>query len=239
MDKHRPARRHRQGRPHRRVQADPPGQLLRRHADPAGLLAGTRRSATPTCRAAPSSRNTRLRRPLQDRLVRADEEHHLHPQPRLDAATDPIRKAYVDKIVINETVSQDSIQQQLQTGTPSADMEWDVFPPPSQLPALIAKKDPNLNLGETSSSQPVRRVQHGLAEQQQGAGQRQGPAGAVLRDQPRRNIIQVLGGPTLNHAAHATSCRPASSVVSRTSTSTPTTRQGQADCSPQRATRTG
>ena len=44
--------------------------------------------------------------------------------PAWDASTDPVRKAYVDKIVVNETVSQDSVQQQLQTGTPTADMEF-------------------------------------------------------------------------------------------------------------------
>ena len=74
--------------------------------------------------------------------------------PAWNASTDPVRKAYVDKIVVNETTSQDSVQQQLQTGTPSADLEWDVAPPASQIPALQAKKDPNLNLGDTASSNP-------------------------------------------------------------------------------------
>ena len=145
---------------------DPPGQLLRRHADPAGLLPGPKeydaylpgeRRAGPAHRSPTApTRSTPTRRRRTSRSVR---------NPAWDAATDPIRKAYVDKVVINETVSQDSIQQQLQTGTPSADMEFDAFPPPSQLPALIAKKDPNLNLGRaarratrTSSSTRCRRT---------------------------------------------------------------------------------
>src|SRR5262249_2393873 len=74
--------------------------------------------------------------------------------PAWNASTATVRKAYVDKIIINETVSQESAQQQLQTGTASADMEFDDFPPPSQLPALIASKDPNLNLGFTGSTNP-------------------------------------------------------------------------------------
>ena len=45
--------------------------------------------------------------------------------PAWDAASDTVRKAYVDKIVINETSTQDSAQQQLQTATPGADMEFD------------------------------------------------------------------------------------------------------------------
>jgi peptide/nickel transport system substrate-binding protein len=117
--------------------------------------------------------------------------------PAWDASTDPVRKAYVDKIVVNETVSQDSIQQQLQTGTPSADLEFDLSPPPSQLPALIAKKDPNLNLGETASTNPYvvfntvsPNNNSALANRQV----RQALSYAINRD----HIIQVLGGPTVN-----------------------------------------
>lgn len=117
--------------------------------------------------------------------------------PAWDASTDPVRKAYVDKIVVNETVSQDSIQQQLQTGTPSADMEFDVGPPPSQLPALIAKKDPNLNLGDTASTNPY--VVYNTASPNNNKALanrqvRQALSYALNRD----HIIQVLGGPTVN-----------------------------------------
>ncbi|HET7385762.1 MAG TPA: ABC transporter substrate-binding protein, partial [Nocardioidaceae bacterium] len=42
--------------------------------------------------------------------------------PAWTASSDPVRKAYVDKIVVDETVSQESTQQQLQTGTDTADM---------------------------------------------------------------------------------------------------------------------
>ncbi|HZX04190.1 ABC transporter substrate-binding protein [Kribbella sp.] len=114
-----------------------------------------------------------------------------------DAASDPVRKAYVDKIVVNETVSQDSIQQQLQTGTPTADMEFDSGPPPSQLPALIAKKDPNLNLGPTASSNPY--VVYNTASPNNNKALanvkvRQAISYAINR----ANVLQVLGGPTIN-----------------------------------------
>ncbi|MFD0533402.1 ABC transporter substrate-binding protein [Actinomadura luteofluorescens] len=72
--------------------------------------------------------------------------------PAWDPSSDPIRKAYVDRVVINETVNQESVQQQLEAGTAAADMEFDVRVPPSQVPALVARRDPNLNLGETSST---------------------------------------------------------------------------------------
>ncbi|MEV5965244.1 ABC transporter substrate-binding protein [Kribbella sp. NPDC051952] len=117
--------------------------------------------------------------------------------PAWDAATDPVRKAYVDKIVVNETVSQDSIQQQLQTGTPTADMEWDVAPPPSQLPALQAKKDPNLNIGDTASTNPYviyNTVSPNNNKALANPKVRQALSYAINRD----HVLQVLGGKTLN-----------------------------------------
>ncbi|HET8593758.1 MAG TPA: ABC transporter substrate-binding protein [Intrasporangium sp.] len=117
--------------------------------------------------------------------------------PAWDAASDPVHKAYVDKIIINETVTQDSTQQQLQTGSASADMEFDNFPPPSQLPALIAKKDPNLNIGPSASSNPYivfNTVSPNNNNAMGNAKLRQALSYALNRT----NIIQVLGGPNLN-----------------------------------------
>jgi peptide/nickel transport system substrate-binding protein len=118
--------------------------------------------------------------------------------PAWDPATDPISKAYVDKIVVNETLSQDSIQQQLQTGTASADMEWDSRVPTSQVPKLVAAQDPNLNLGDTSSSNPY--VVFNLASPNNNDAMaklkvRQALEYAVNRD----HLIQVLGGTQVNH----------------------------------------
>jgi peptide/nickel transport system substrate-binding protein len=117
--------------------------------------------------------------------------------PAWTAGSDPVRKAYVDKIVVNQTVSQDSIQQQLQTGTAGADLEWDVFPPPSQLPALISRKDPNLNLGDSSSTTPYvvyNTVSPNNGDALANVKVRQAISSAINR----ANIIQVLGGPTIN-----------------------------------------
>jgi len=114
-----------------------------------------------------------------------------------DPATDPVRKAYVDKVVVNETVTQDSVQQQLQTGTPSADMEFDVAPPPSQLPALQAKKDPNLTIGDTAGSNPYviyNTVSPNNNKALENPKVRQALSYAINRD----HILQVLGGKTLN-----------------------------------------
>ncbi len=117
--------------------------------------------------------------------------------PAWDAASDPVHKAYVDKIVINETVTQDSTQQQLQTGTPSADMEFDNFPPPSNLPALIAKNDPNLTIGPTASTNPYI-VYNTTSPNNNGALAKPQVRQALSYAINRQNIIQVLGGPKIN-----------------------------------------
>jgi len=117
--------------------------------------------------------------------------------PAWKADTDPVRKAYVDKIVVDETSTQDSIQQQLQTGTPAADMEWDTFPPPSQLPALISTKDPKLNLGVTASSNPY--IVFNTASPNNGGALKDAAVRQALSHALNRtNMIQVLGGPTIN-----------------------------------------
>ena len=121
----------------------------------------------------------------------------LSRNPSWDAKTDPIRKAYVDKIMINETVSQESTQQQLETGTPSADMSYGNFPPPSQLPGLIARKDPLLTLGPTDSSNPYI-VFNTISPNNSNALQDAKVRQALEYGLNRSNIIQVLGGPETN-----------------------------------------
>lgn len=117
--------------------------------------------------------------------------------PAWDGATDPVRKAYVDKIVVNQTVTQDSTQQQLQTGSASADMEFDNFPPPSQIPALIAKKDPNLNIGPTASTNPYI-VFNTTSPNNNAALGNAKVRQAISYALNRNNLIQVLGGKALN-----------------------------------------
>lgn len=78
--------------------------------------------------------------------------------PAWKASTDPIRKAYVDKIVVSETGNQQTVQQQLQTNTASASMEFDAFPPLAAVPGLVSQMkqgvNHNFNLGPDYSSNP-------------------------------------------------------------------------------------
>jgi peptide/nickel transport system substrate-binding protein len=78
--------------------------------------------------------------------------------PAWKASSDPIRKAYVDKIVVSETGNEPSVQQQLQTNTAAAGMEFDAFPPVAADAGLISQMNAglnhNFNLGPTYSSNP-------------------------------------------------------------------------------------
>jgi peptide/nickel transport system substrate-binding protein len=117
--------------------------------------------------------------------------------PAWSADSDPVRKAYVDKVAVNETVSQDSTQQQLETGTPTADMQFDNLTPASRVPALVAKKDPNLNIGATASTNPYI-VYNTVSPNNGGALGKVEVRQAISSAINRANIIQVLGGNTLN-----------------------------------------
>jgi len=117
--------------------------------------------------------------------------------PAWEASSDPVRHAYVDKIIVDETVSQDSAQQQLQTGTASADMEWSDFPPQSLLPGLIAKQDPNLNLGSTASSNPYI-VFNTLSPNNSNALQKVQIRQALEYALNRSDMVRVLGGPKIS-----------------------------------------
>jgi peptide/nickel transport system substrate-binding protein len=72
--------------------------------------------------------------------------------PAWKASTDPLRKAYVNKINIQEGVANTPIAavQQIQAGT--ADMEWDQNVDTSQLPGMVANHDPDLVIGPQGAS---------------------------------------------------------------------------------------
>jgi peptide/nickel transport system substrate-binding protein len=118
----------------------------------------------------------------------------LSRNPAWNPATDPIRAAFVDKIVFDETQTQESIQQQLQTGAPNADMQFDIGTPPSQIPGLLAAGDTNLALCQTNASSPyfvynLRSPNNNKALANLKVRQ------AISYAINRANIIQVWGGP--------------------------------------------
>ena len=122
----------------------------------------------------------------------------LKRNPSWTEASDPIRKAYVDEVKVAESGTQESIQQQLQTATESADLEFDTFPPPTAVPGLAARKDPNLNIGSGSSSNPYL-IYNMVSSNNSGAMKNAAFRQALSTSINRANLIQVLGGPTLNN----------------------------------------
>jgi peptide/nickel transport system substrate-binding protein len=121
----------------------------------------------------------------------------LSRNPAWNAATDQVRGAFVDKVVIDQTQTEESIQQQLQTGTPSADMQFDVGTPSSQIPALLSADDPNLALGETTFSNPYFIFNIASPNNNTALSNvkvRQALSYAINRN----NVIQVNGGPQVS-----------------------------------------
>jgi peptide/nickel transport system substrate-binding protein len=114
-----------------------------------------------------------------------------------DPATDPIRKAYVDHILINEVGNQDAEQQQMQADTPDADLWWDNFPPVQVVPQLIAAKDPNFYLGQTFSSNPYV-VFNTISGNNNGALKNVAVRHALMEAINRDNLVQDLNGPDVS-----------------------------------------
>jgi peptide/nickel transport system substrate-binding protein len=75
--------------------------------------------------------------------------------PVWKAALDPISKAYVNKIVVNETASPQTVQEELQANSPTADLYWgDTEVPTPDVPGLEASHNPGLVLGPTDGLDP-------------------------------------------------------------------------------------
>jgi len=69
--------------------------------------------------------------------------------------SDPLSKAYVNQIEINETVNPNVTQEELEANAPDADYEWGgTQVPPAEVPALIASHNPNLTLGPSFGLDP-------------------------------------------------------------------------------------
>ena len=116
------------------------------------------------------------------------------------ASTDQIRKAYVNEIKVDETGNSTSIQQQLEANTPAADLEWGTAtPPPSDIPSLIASKNPGLVVGPTFSLNPY--IVFNFESPNNGKALddlkvRQGLSYAIKRSE----LVQDAGGPTISPA---------------------------------------
>jgi peptide/nickel transport system substrate-binding protein len=125
--------------------------------------------------------------------------------PAWNAASDPIRKAYVDQINVTETGNQTTNQQILQTNSASGGAEWDSFPPVAAVPGLVAQMDhggKNFNLGPTYSTNPYI-VFNTVSPNNNGAlgkvAVRQAMSYAINRDHLIQDFNGKLLSPPLTH----------------------------------------
>ena len=119
--------------------------------------------------------------------------------PAWKASTDPVRKAYVNEIKVSETGTQESVQQQLQTNTASAGMEFDAFPPVGAAPGLEAQMkqglNHNFNLGSTYSTNPYI-IFNALSPNNNGALKKVAVRQALSFGINRAHLLTNNGGPT-------------------------------------------
>lgn len=125
---------------------------------------------------------------------------HFVRNPEWQASTDPLRKAYVDAINIDETGTQATIYQQITGGNPALGMAWDSRPPPSayrDMLNMIKSGSTLVNLGDTYSSNPYL-VFNTISPGNGGALGKVAVRQALSYALDRSQIIKQLGGPNVN-----------------------------------------
>jgi peptide/nickel transport system substrate-binding protein len=126
----------------------------------------------------------------------------LTRNPQWQASTDPLRKAYVDAINIDETGNQSTIYQQIGTNSASLGMTWDSLPPPADTPNLlnqIKSGGHNVNLGRTYSSNPFI-VFNTVSPNNDKALSKVNVRQALMYGIQRSQLQKVYGGATTNPA---------------------------------------
>jgi peptide/nickel transport system substrate-binding protein len=120
--------------------------------------------------------------------------------PAWNAASDPVRKAYVDQINVIETGNQTTNQQILQTNSASGGMEFDSFPPTAAVPGLVQQMQhgsKNFNLGPTFSTNPYV-VFNAVSPNNGGALGKPAVRQAISYAINRAHLIQDLNGALLS-----------------------------------------
>jgi peptide/nickel transport system substrate-binding protein len=125
--------------------------------------------------------------------------------PVWKASTDPLRKAYVNQINVDETGDQTTIYQEITTNTPSLGMTWDSLPPPADDPSLLSGVKSNsstVGLYPTFSSNPYI-VFNTISPNNSGALGKASVRQALSYGLDRIQLLKTLGGeqsnPPLTH----------------------------------------
>jgi len=120
--------------------------------------------------------------------------------PEWKAGADPLRKAYVNAIKVDETGSQATIYQEMATGSPSLGMSFDALVPPAAYPQLLhlIKSGSHLvNLGATYQTNPYL-VFNTVSPDDGGALGKVVVRQALSYGIERSQLIKTLGGTAAN-----------------------------------------
>ena len=120
--------------------------------------------------------------------------------PVWQASTDPLRKAYVDAINVDETGNQTTIYQEITTNTPSLGMTWDSRPPPADTTSLInqvKQGSSTVGLYSTFGSNPYL-VFNTVSPNNGAALGKTAVRQALSYALDRNQLIKTQGGPQIN-----------------------------------------
>jgi peptide/nickel transport system substrate-binding protein len=125
---------------------------------------------------------------------------HFVRNPQWQASTDPLRKAYVNAINVDETGNQTTIYQEMPTGSAQLGMTFDSLPPPANYPNMLNQVKSgghNVNLGATYSSNPYL-VFNTVSPNNSGALGKVAVRQALSYAMQRSQFTKILGGPIIN-----------------------------------------
>lgn len=114
--------------------------------------------------------------------------------PAWTQSVDPIDHAYVNEIDVSEGGNASSIYQQILTNSPQADITWDTFVPPANIPGEISSKDPRFQLLTESATNPYL-IYNTVSPNNNKALANPTVRQAISYAIDRSQLIQDLGGP--------------------------------------------
>ena len=120
--------------------------------------------------------------------------------PVWKASTDPLRKAYVNAINVDETGNQKTIYQQITTNSPTLGMTWDSLAPPADTIDLlnqIKSGSPDVSLSQTFGSNPYL-IFNTISPNNGGALGKASVRQALSYGLDRSQLIKTQGGDVVN-----------------------------------------
>jgi peptide/nickel transport system substrate-binding protein len=120
--------------------------------------------------------------------------------PVWKASTDPLRKAYVNEVKVDETGNQKTIYQQITTNSAALGLTWDSLPPPADTINLlnqIKSDSPDVSLSQTFGSNPYL-VFNTISPNNGGALGQVSVRQALSYGLDRSQMTKTLGGEEVN-----------------------------------------